>query len=370
MTLILNGTDSSATTPALTGGTAGTSTGPYFPTTNQWAVATNGTQAMLVDASQNVGIGTSSPGYNLQVNSAASTVVAVSSSNTASYPAFRLSNTGTSGRAFQLGLGGSTSAYPGQFYIYDETAAAVRMLFDTSGNVGIGITSPNAKLEIKAASASQRQLQLTHFNSTDGWYFTADDTGGVLKTSRAGSSGLNGEAMRIDSSGNVLVGTTSQFTGYTTNTRLTVSMPSGSSGTTWEHADSSGGSAPALFNFLNNSNTRVGYIASSGTATSFSTSSDYRLKKDIVPMTNALAKVAALKPVFYKWKEDGSDGEGFIAHELAEVCPLAVNGAKDAVDADGNPQYQGVDTSFLVATLTAAIQELKAEFDAYKATHP
>ena len=65
-----------------------------------------------------------------------------------------------------------------------------------------------------------------------------------------------------------------------------------------------------------------------------------------------------------------SDGEGFIAHELAEVCPQAVTGEKDAVDVEGKPIYQGIDTSFLVATLTAAIQELKAEFDAYKATHP
>jgi len=54
---------------------------------------------------------------------------------------------------------------------------------------------------------------------------------------------------------------------------------------------------------------------------------------------------------------DGSDGQGFIAHELAEVCPQAVVGEKDAVDAEGNPVYQGIDTSFLVATLTAALQE-------------
>jgi hypothetical protein len=94
-------------------------------------------------------------------------------------------------------------------------------------------------------------------------------------------------------------------------------------------------------------------------------------------MTGALAKVAALKPVTYKWNADGSDGEGFIAHELAEVVPQCVTGEKDAVDAEGNPVYQGIDTSFLVATLAAAIQELKAsldevklEFDAYKATHP
>ena len=87
-------------------------------------------------------------------------------------------------------------------------------------------------------------------------------------------------------------------------------------------------------------------------------------------MTGALAKVTQLKPVTYKWNADGSDGEGFIAHELAEVVPQCVTGEKDAVDEEGNPKYQGIDTSFLVATLTAAIQELKAEFDAYKASHP
>ncbi len=87
-------------------------------------------------------------------------------------------------------------------------------------------------------------------------------------------------------------------------------------------------------------------------------------------MTDALAKVSQLKPVTYKWNADGSDGQGFIAHELAEVFPQAVDGEKDAVDENGNPKYQGIDTSFLVATLTAAIQELKAEFDAYKASHP
>jgi len=77
-------------------------------------------------------------------------------------------------------------------------------------------------------------------------------------------------------------------------------------------------------------------------------------------MTGALAKVAALKPVTYKWNVDNSDGEGFVAHELAEIIPQCVTGEKDALDADGNPQYQGVDTSFLVATLTAAIQEQQA----------
>jgi hypothetical protein len=117
-------------------------------------------------------------------------------------------------------------------------------------------------------------------------------------------------------------------------------------------------------------NSSVGSISVTTTATAYNTSSDYRLKNTIAPMTGALAKVAQLKPCTYKWNADGSDGEGFIAHELSEVMPHAVTGNKDAVDEDGNPKYQGIDVSFLVATLTAAIQELKAEFDAYKASHP
>ena len=77
-------------------------------------------------------------------------------------------------------------------------------------------------------------------------------------------------------------------------------------------------------------------------------------------MTGALAKVAQLNPVTYKWKLDGTEAQGFIAHELQAVVPDCVTGEKDAVDAEGNPKYQGIDTSFLVATLTAAIQEQQA----------
>jgi hypothetical protein len=88
-------------------------------------------------------------------------------------------------------------------------------------------------------------------------------------------------------------------------------------------------------------------------------------------MIGALDKVVQLKPCTYKWKVDGSDGQGFIAHELQEVVPDCVTGEKDAMetytDDDGNEQTrikpQGIDTSFLVATLTAAIQELKTIVD-------
>lgn len=112
--------------------------------------------------------------------------------------------------------------------------------------------------------------------------------------------------------------------------------------------------------------TFTGGISQTGSATAYNTSSDYRLKDNVVPMTGALAKVALLKPVTYTWKLDGSASEGFIAHELAEVCPHAVFGEKDAVNEDGSIKSQGIDTSFLVATLVAAIQELKAEVDLLK----
>jgi hypothetical protein len=78
-------------------------------------------------------------------------------------------------------------------------------------------------------------------------------------------------------------------------------------------------------------------------------------------MQDALAVIAQLNPVTYTWKANGSDGQGFIAHELQAVVPDCVTGEKDAVDAEGNPQYQGVDTSFLVATLVKAVQELSAK---------
>jgi hypothetical protein len=160
------------------------------------------------------------------------------------------------------------------------------------------------------------------------------------------------ESARIDSSGNLLVGTTTSI--GTSPARIEIKGSSGGGRPINTSVDI--GSSANHISF-NNTNGQVGSISSSGSTTAYNTSSDYRLKNTIAPMTGALDKVALLKPCTYKWNVDGSDGQGFIAHELAEVEPGCVTGEKDAVDAGGNPQYQGIDTSFLVATLTAAIQE-------------
>jgi len=109
--------------------------------------------------------------------------------------------------------------------------------------------------------------------------------------------------------------------------------------------------------------TNVGAIFYNGSVMAYQTSSDYRLKENVAPMTGALAKIALLNPVTYTWKDNRKNGDGFIAHELQEHFSDAVSGKKDEVDADGNPKYQGMDASILIATLTAAIQELKAIID-------
>ncbi len=241
------------------------------------------------------------------------------------------------------------------------------MRIDSSGNVGIGTSSPSSftaendsKLIVGNGSGSNGITVYTG-NTAQGGIFFADGTAGaatysgILRYNHSAdamlfyTNGLN-ERMRINSSGSLLIGCTA-FPGSSVSGM-------GITGASSSNASSSGTSTSTYNHWLfYNGNGIVGNINTSGSATAYVTSSDYRLKENIAPMTGALAKVAQLKPCTYTWKFDGSDGQGFIAHELQEVIPDAVTGEKDAVNEDGNIKPQGVDTSFLVATLTAAIQE-------------
>jgi hypothetical protein len=144
----------------------------------------------------------------------------------------------------------------------------------------------------------------------------------------------------------------------------------------------SGATNANALEFQNNSSVVVGSVKFNGTTTTYATASDYRLKENPRPMTGQLERLMLLKPVVFDWKDQNTTGEGFIAHELQAVFPSAVTGEKDAVslvvvrDEEGNivgekeaPSYQGVDLSHIVGSLVAALQELKTEFDAYKASH-
>jgi hypothetical protein len=193
-------------------------------------------------------------------------------------------------------------------------------------------------------------------DANTGVFFPAADTVAIT----TGGS----ERMRINSSGTLLIGktsddsTTNGFTFGVSSGRQVGTVSTGTNEIFIYNNTSTGGAAQIDFR---SANVEKGYIQWDNTNTTYSTTSDYRLKENVAPMTGALAKVAALKPCTYSWKIDGSDGQGFIAHELAEVVPQAVIGEKDGVREDGvTPRYQGIDTSFLVATLTAAIQEQQA----------
>jgi hypothetical protein len=299
MPTIINGTDNTAATPALTG--TDTDTGVFFPAANTMAFSTGGTERVRVDSAGNVGIGVVPSAWS-------------SSSNA-------LQNTG--GALWQFG---GSNFYVGQNYYFNGT----NRIYTTTAEA----------TEYQQGAGIHR------------WFTAPSGT--------AGNAVTMSERMRIDSDGNLLINTTSLYDG---GGKLTVNQ----AGVAWAQSINHTNATNQYFIQFNYNSAQIGRIEGNNTNASYLTTSDYRLKEDIAPMTGALEKVSALKPVTYKWKTDGSDGQGFIAHELQEVAPDAVSGKKDAVNKDGKPVYQGIDTSFLVATLTAAIQELKATVDAQAA---
>jgi hypothetical protein len=115
--------------------------------------------------------------------------------------------------------------------------------------------------------------------------------------------------------------------------------------------------------------TPVGNISTNGSTTAYNTTSDYRLKENVNSLANSVTRLKQLSPKNFTWKNNPSLGsvEGFIAHELQAVIPGAVTGEKDAVDEQGNPKYQGIDTSMLIPLLTSALQEAFARIEALEA---
>jgi hypothetical protein len=351
----------SAGAPAIT--TSGdTNTGIFFPAADTIAFAEGGAEIARFDSSGNLGLGVTPSaswfsGSRVFQLGGSSAFWTNGSNNTA------ISQNAVFGNSsFTYILTGIPASYYRQldgahnwFTAPSGTAGNAisftqAMTLDSSGRLGIGTTSASAALAVSANGGTDVAVMSGIAGAA---YFGAVGAKPIVFESNGA------ERARIDSSGNLLVGKTADVlanTGVLLDARGSFTFTRSGAPVGYVNRLASDGEAIVFMR----STSQVGSISVTTTATSYVTSSDYRLKNTIAPITGALAKVALLKPCTYKWNADGSDGEGFIAHELAEIVPQCVTGEKDAVDAEGNPKYQGIDTSFLVATLTAAIQEQQA----------
>jgi len=291
---------------------------------HQWFNAASGTagnaitftQAMTLDASGNLGVGTTSPNNRIYAQVTSSTAYSSgvtgngltlynSSATTGQYVGITFNGEPTSGNGGLATIMGTTTGSGNMDLVFStrgSSTLAERARIDSSGNFGIGTASPSFRLDVFQTGA----VNVVNIKG--------DDAGGsyLARMWQAANSGNNG------------------FFGFLTE--------SAGTGTTRGSITYNRGGGLVAYNVT----------------------SDYRAKTVNGAVQNALTKVAALKPCTGRMNGAEFDIDFFVAHELADVVPSAVTGEKDAVNEDGTPNYQMVDKSALIPLLTAAIQEQQA----------
>ena len=351
-------------------------------------------ERMRIDSSGRLLLGTTTEGHSsgddLTIATSDTTGITLRSGTSGGARIFF--SDGTSGADEYRGVVGYDH---GTNHLYFSTDASERMRIDSSGQVGIGTTSPDSILHCVFDSGSTAPTSGTtpkgigqSFGSTNGHnagvWFSADFGGdqgisGIsgsrvdqyktdlrFYTNNTGSARAFTERMRIDSDGDVLIGKTSDDFD-TAGTHIDAS------GQVFNLVKSGTGAGPFILNrstnvgtfieFRRGSSNTVGGISSNNTTTSYSTSSDYRLKENVVAISDGITRLKTLKPSRFNFKnEKDVTVDGFLAHEVTAV-PEAISGTKDEVDENNNPVYQGIDQSKLVPLLVAAVQELIAKVE-------
>jgi hypothetical protein len=206
----------------------------------------------------------------------------------------------------------------------------------------------------------------------------ANDTPGRLVFSTTGNSANNiSERMRLSESGNLSIGTTT-----TDNARLDVRTSASNespckftadstadvAGVIIKHDRVDGGDTGTIMNFQKQNGGSGGSITMTTSATSYNTTSDYRLKENVVTDWDATTRLKKLKPSRFNFIEaKDRTMDGFIAHEVSSIVPTAIVGEKDAVEKDGSIKPQGIDLSQLVPLVTKSLQEALARIDTLEA---
>jgi len=309
-----------------------------------------------------------------------------------------------------------------------DNSNATAITIDSNENVGIGTASPSGLLTSykslngdpklghfyndNTGTAAEAAVYITNSSSvSDGLFLQAygqngttaggfvqdaaiigsgtGTSGGLSIMTRANAdmrfytNGHTNERMRVDTSGNLLVGKTSNTfsaSGFVANANGMSATRSGGACVQINRTSSDG----SIQEFYKDGST-VGSISVTSSSTSYNTSSDYRLKENVVELTGATERLKQLNPSRFNFIADADTTvDGFLAHEVADVVPEAISGTKDAMkdeeyevtpavlDEEGNvvteavigtrsvPEYQGIDQSKLVPLLVATIQELEA----------
>jgi hypothetical protein len=354
----------SASTPSLT--TAGdTNTGMFFPAADTIAFAEGGAEVARFDSGGNLGLGVTPSAWgvfkgfdiNSSTNPAAISTggtMAITSNGYYNGANWIYKNT-TTASLYQQQSGAhqwynAPSGTAGNAITFTQA-----MTLDASGNLGVGTTSPGQKLHL-SNSATNTYIQMNS-NTHNGYIGQQTDGEMRLVTGASGSfmtfQTVGSERCRIDSSGNFLVGTAT----------------AGLNGATFYPAGSAGGmllriaraSEGTAQQYVVNSSV-VGSVYTTASATTYNTSSDYRLKNITGNLTGYKERLMSLQPKQGTWIVDGSEFRGFLAHEFANPYRASVTGKKDAVDENGNPDMQSMQASSseVMADLVALVQEQQA----------
>ena len=391
-------------------GTLG-SAGVGTPTNHTFTIFTGNNERIRVDTSGNVGIGTAIPDGNrlkvqLSDDNADGFLVAGGSSQLRTNLKLIAPNTNSSGFTAFLLLNSSASAVgsfsmqnssdnlmissgiQGGHMLFRTNSSAnnlgqiERMRIDSDGDVLVGLTSALstqagsiqaagpiiAKSYINSHTSNATVLEYISNISRIRAYGGTSGSGQIAFNTGGGGDATDSEAMRIRENGKVCIGTTTVLHSAMLNVR--------GEGVTCISTD-----ANLTSNFthliFNNPNGNVGDIRTSGSSTTFTTNSDYRLKENVVAISDGITRLKTLKPYRFNFKADASTTlDGFLAHETQQVVPEAITGTKDEVvtqamidagkyeeEALNDPIYQGIDQSKIVPLLTAALQEAIAKIE-------